>query len=398
MLTRCRLCDFPVPADTENCLRCGTPLENEREPLTGYPDLEEPRRRVDIVAEQKAYIASAPPLEAEEPPFDDLDEPSFGESFEPKPAPAPLAQLTIPHPEERLVIDEQPAEADDPTRVEPATDRLTVTLPDARPSEPPAPTLDEATRALALRVKEIAAPKPVAESPAPAPPPVIAKPPPAVPPKPKPEPPAVTKTRPAQTILTRLQKRIVQDARTARQDLVRLRGWIGELQDRLVPLLRKAGLAGAATRSTVALGAAFFLMLSGVLGWTTGALGDLGARAIPASFLMRPDPTVGGLSLALVLVGIGIIAGATAILSLSRPKLGLAWGLVGVAALMVSILFLVRIGQVLGPVRKAGLEIGFFGALGSGVYIALVGAVGLIASAPWAPLARRARRSRDAGA
>ncbi|MGH2659293.1 MAG: hypothetical protein ACRDHS_06405 [Actinomycetota bacterium] len=190
-----------------------------------------------------------------------------------------------------------------------------------------------------------------------------------------------------------LRKRVTQDLRTLRQDLARARRGIARLQQRLRPLLRRTGLAGTATRSTLALAAAFFLMLSAVLGWTTGALGDLGARAIPASFLMRPDPNVGGISLGLILVGIGIVAGALAILSLSRPKLGLAWGLVGLAALAVSILFLIRIGQVLGPVREAGLEIGLFGALGSGVYIAMLGALGLIASAPWRPLPRREREN-----
>lgn len=190
-----------------------------------------------------------------------------------------------------------------------------------------------------------------------------------------------------------LRQRIVRDVRTMREDVARARGAVGRLRQRVAPFLRRLGLAGAATRSTLALAAAFLLMLSAVLGWTAGALGNLGARAIPASFLMRADPTVGGFSLGLLLVGIGILAGAFAILSLSRPKLGLAWGLVGVAGLTVSVLFLIRIGQVLGPVREAGLEIGLFGALGSGVYFAMLGALGLIASAPWRPLARRARET-----
>lgn len=123
--------------------------------------------------------------------------------------------------------------------------------------------------------------------------------------------------------------------------------------------------------ATLALLGGLAVAASALLDWTSA--GDA-ARDIPAQFLLDPAHRLGGPTLAILLLAVGMAGALVALITMAVPVLRFLRRLVGLASLAAPILFAVQLSRAGSSVPED---------LGIGVYVAGAGALLEVVAGRW---------------
>lgn len=146
-----------------------------------------------------------------------------------------------------------------------------------------------------------------------------------------------------------------------------------------VPPERRAG-AGFPFGATVALLGAVAVIVSSIVDWGRGELVGTFPRDIPVRQLITPNAEAGGVSMGMVLLVVGTIGALVALLTMAVPFLRFLRRLIGLATLIVPVLYVIRVAiPLFVDLRFADVV----GVLGTGFYVAAVGAFVQMVAGRW---------------